>query len=242
MSEDMTTESLENVGLDGYVGEELPLSMTGDYHGLGGPESVVGSPEAFEKPPTVAATFLADLFMAPSDETIKSYQITERKRTIAKTKGYISFLLYVHLLGAVIMLAKLSPAIFDYLDIFILSLEEQNIPKPLLWEWVWFGGSLVTFVFGGHAIKTSRPGKIQIFGGLTLILGLLPILWVLLIYWTDFYAAIFEKQSKVYQSWKGYPVAVFWYIFGINALFVHVYELNCAYILNDAWSLKRKTA
>merc|ERR1712129_383841 len=160
----------------------------------------------------------------------------------AKTKGYISFLLYVHLLGAVIMLAKLSPAIFDYLDIFILSLEEQNIPKPLLWEWVWFGGSLVTFVFGGHAIKTSRPGKIQIFGALTLILGLLPILWVLLIYWTDFYAAIFEKQSKVYQSWKGYPVAVFWYIFGINALFVHVYELNCAYILNDAWSLKRKTA
>jgi len=169
-------------------------------------------------------------------------RVVSQYHTSAKTKGYISFLLYVHLLGAVIMLAKLSPAIFDYLDIFILSLEEQNIPKPLLWEWVWFGGSLVTFVFGGHAIKTSRPGKIQIFGALTLILGLLPILWVLLIYWTDFYAAIFEKQSKVYQSWKGYPVAVFWYIFGINALFVHVYELNCAYILNDAWSLKRKTA
>ena len=75
------------------------------------------------------------------------------------------------------MLAKLSPAIFDYLDIFILSLEEQNIPKPLIWEWVWFGGSLVTFVFGGHAIKTSRPGKIQIFGALTFVLGLLPILW-----------------------------------------------------------------
>jgi len=169
-------------------------------------------------------------------------RVVSQYHTSAKTKGYISFLLYVHLLGALIMLAKLSPAIFDYLDIFILSLEEQNIPKPLLWEWVWFGGSLVTFVLGGHAIKTSRPGKIQIFGALILILGLLPILWVLLIYWTDFYAAIFEKQSKVYQSWKGYPVAVFWYIFGINALFVHVYELNCAYILNDAWSLKRKNA
>ena len=63
--------------------EELPLSMTGDYHGIiGGSESVVGRSEAFEKPPTVAATFLADLFMAPSDETIKSYQITERKRTM----------------------------------------------------------------------------------------------------------------------------------------------------------------
>ena len=62
--------------------DELVICRTGDYHGLGGPESVVGSPEAFEKPPTVAATFLADLFMAPSDETIKSYQITERKRTM----------------------------------------------------------------------------------------------------------------------------------------------------------------
>lgn len=169
-------------------------------------------------------------------------KVVSQYHTSAKTKGYVSFLLYVHLLGAIIMLAKLSPAIFDYLDIFILSLEEQNIPKPQLWEWLWFGGSLVTFVIGANAIKTSRTGKIQIFGAIVLLLGVLPILWVLLMYWSDFYAAIFEKQSKVYQSWKGYPVAVFWYIFGINALFVHAYELNCAYVLNEAWNLKRKKA
>ena len=47
----------------------------------------------------------------------------------AKTKGYVSFLLYVHLLGAIIMLAKLSPAIFDYLDIFILSLEVERVKE-----------------------------------------------------------------------------------------------------------------
>ena len=28
---------------------------------------------------------------------------------------------------------------------------------------------------------------------------------VLLTYWSDFYASLFEKQSKVYQSWNGYP-------------------------------------
>ena len=98
----------------------------------------------------------------------------------AKTKGYVSMLLYIHLLGAVIMLAKLSPAILDYLDIFILSLEEQNIPKPLLWEWIWFGGSFIIFIFGGHALKASRAGKIQIFGLLVFLLGLLPILWGML--------------------------------------------------------------
>ena len=59
----------------------------------------------------------------------------------------------------------------------LLYLEEQNIPKPQLWEWLWFGGSLVTFVIGANAIKTSRTGKIQIFGAIVLLLGVLPILW-----------------------------------------------------------------
>jgi len=167
-------------------------------------------------------------------------RVVSQYHTSAKTKGYVSMLLYIHLLGAVIMLAKLSPAILDYLDIFILSLEEQNIPKPLLWEWIWFGGSFIIFLFGGHALKASRAGKIQIFGVLVFLLGLLPILWVLLTYWSDFYASLFEKQSKVYQSWNGYPVAFFWYFFGINALIVHGLQLNCAYVLNDAWNLKSR--
>ena len=68
-------------------------------------------------------------------------------------------------------------------------------------------------------------------------------LTVLLIYWTDFYAAIFEKQSKVYQSWKGYPVAVFWYIFGISKYIIINYGslgiVNCIRFLLLPKALER---
>ena len=49
----MTTESLENVGLDGYVGEELPLSMyelIACFHEFFNYESrLMPSPSAFSK-------------------------------------------------------------------------------------------------------------------------------------------------------------------------------------------------
>ena len=63
------------------VVEELPMS--GDYSGIGGPESVpLESDGAFEKPSSLGNgyAFLNDLFMAPSDDTINNFQVTERKR------------------------------------------------------------------------------------------------------------------------------------------------------------------
>ena len=47
----------------------------------------------------------------------------------AKTKGRLSLTQWVHLFVALVLTAKLSPAILDYFDIFVLALEEQNIPK-----------------------------------------------------------------------------------------------------------------
>jgi len=61
--------------------EELPLA--GDYSGIGGPDSVpLESDGAFEKPTSLgnAYSFLTELFMAPSDESIIKFQVTEKKR------------------------------------------------------------------------------------------------------------------------------------------------------------------
>ncbi len=58
--------------------------------------------------------------------------------------------------------------------------------------------------------------------------------------WSDAYAFLFEKQSKVYKTWKGYPVALLWYVFISQSLIVHSCELYFASVLNDAWNLKRK--
>ena len=47
----------------------------------------------------------------------------------AKTKSNLSLTHGFHLLVWLVLLTKLSPAIFDSFDIFVLALEEQNIPK-----------------------------------------------------------------------------------------------------------------
>ena len=59
------------------------LQMANDYLGIGGPDAVpLESDGAFEQPEKLpnAYNFLTDLFMAPSEDTIKSFQITEKKR------------------------------------------------------------------------------------------------------------------------------------------------------------------
>ena len=74
----------EEVGVaeDGSVPiVEADLPLAGDYHGIGGPSTVpLESEGAFEKPEIPHYNFLTDLFMSPSDDAIKSFQITERKR------------------------------------------------------------------------------------------------------------------------------------------------------------------
>jgi len=150
--------------------------------------------------------------------------------------------LYIHVLVAIGLLVKLSPAIFDYLDVFILQLEEQNIPKPLLWEWVWFGGTFLLFLIGANAIKASKVGKIQIFNALVFLLGVLPILYVVVIFYPDAYAYMYDRPSKIYQTWKGLPVAILWYIFALVALNIHFWEIYYGFVLKDAWNIKRKKA
>lgn len=71
----------EAVAEDAQVVEDLPLAN--DYTGIGGPQTVpLESEGAFEKPSALGQGYrlLNDLFMAPSQDTIKSFQFTERKR------------------------------------------------------------------------------------------------------------------------------------------------------------------
>lgn len=49
----------------------------------------------------------------------------------ANTKSSLSRTLFGHILVALVLLVKLSPAILDYVDIFVLQLEELNIPKVI---------------------------------------------------------------------------------------------------------------
>ena len=81
-SSDEVIEEEVEVAEDGSVPiVEADLPLAGDYHGIGGPSTVpLESEGAFEKPEIPHYNFLTDLFMSPSDDAIKSFQITERKR------------------------------------------------------------------------------------------------------------------------------------------------------------------
>jgi len=166
--------------------------------------------------------------------------IASQYKVSAQNKAYLSYALNFHLLATLCLLVKLSPAILDRMDIFILPLEELNIPKPLLWEWIWLASCFLIYVIGSNAIKASKVDKMNIF----LIVDLLSffvLLWGLGLHFPDAYAYMYEPHNKIYPTWKGYPVALLWYIFGIFAINIHLFEMYFGRVLKDAWSLKRKS-
>merc|ERR1711936_633415 len=89
--------------------------------------------------------------------------IASQYKVSAQNKAYLSYALNFHLLTTLCLLVKLSPAILDRMDIFILPLEELNIPKPPLWEWIWLASCFLIYVIGSNAIKASKVDKMNIF-------------------------------------------------------------------------------
>eukprot|EP00093_Oithona_nana_P009933 09933.XXX_29048_28710_1 [CDS] Oithona nana genome sequencing. len=89
-------------------------------------------------------------------------------------------------------------------------------------------------------MKTSKAMNIQIYMALVFLFGLLPVGWCMIFYFSDLHAYCYEPQSKVYQTWKGRPVFILWYIFAIVAVNVHGFEMMYAYTLKNAWAPKRK--
>lgn len=82
------------------------------------------------------------------------------------------------------MLAKLSSDILDKLDIFVLELEELEVPKPLLWEYIWCVSILLSFI-GLSAAKANRGSDMTKYIIGTIILGILPLIYCLAYYFRD---------------------------------------------------------
>ena len=46
-----------------------------------------------------------------------------------------------------------------------------------MWEWIWVGGSFVTYLIGANAIKASKVNKIKLFMLVVNAVGILPIIF-----------------------------------------------------------------
>lgn len=82
------------------------------------------------------------------------------------------------------MLAKLSSDILDRLDIFILEIEELQVPQPLWWEYIWCTSILWTFV-GLSAAKGNRIKDMKKYIIGSVVTGILPLLYCLIYYFSD---------------------------------------------------------
>jgi len=73
----------------------------------------------------------------------------------ALNKSRLKYCIFFHFLLFFAMLAKLSADILDRLDIFILEIEELQVPAPLWWEYFWCISILMSFI-GLSAAKGNR--------------------------------------------------------------------------------------
>ncbi|KAK8400096.1 hypothetical protein O3P69_003056 [Scylla paramamosain] len=166
------------------------------------------------------------------------YQISwPPKKTISEfalNKSRLRKCVFSHLLLALLMLIKMVPDILDRLDIFILEIEELEVPQPLKWEYIWLLGSLASFL-GLTAIRKNRILLLQIYFGLVNLLSTVPILLAAMIYFKEFVEYCTESEPQGLQLWQGYPISVLWYSFILVAMQVHIFTLIFAYKLILAW-------
>ncbi|MCL4138497.1 UNVERIFIED_CONTAM: hypothetical protein GTU68_020583, partial [Idotea baltica] len=159
---------------------------------------------------------------------------------IALNKGRLRKCIFSHLLLGLLMIAKLVPDILDRLDIFVLEIEELEVPQPLKWEYVWLAGTLGCFL-GLIAVRKNRVMLLQIYFGFINMFSTVPILFALMLYFSDFWEFCTEPDPKDIQVWQGYPLAALWYAFLIIAMQVHIFTLIFAWKLIAAWKGKAQT-
>ncbi|XP_066954706.1 protein jagunal isoform X1 [Macrobrachium rosenbergii] len=153
---------------------------------------------------------------------------------VALNKGRLRKCVFAHLLLALLMVVKMVPHILDRLDIFVLEIEELEVPEPLVWEYVWLGGSLASFL-GLTAIRKNRILLLQVYFMLINLFSTVPVLLASMIYFSDFYEYCTEDEPQDLPLWQGYPLAVLWYSFILMAMQVHIFTLIFAWKLIIAW-------
>lgn len=155
----------------------------------------------------------------------------------AVNKSRLRTCIFIHIILWFVMLIKLSPVICDKLDIFVLEIEEMEIPKPLFWEYWWCVSVFVAAV-GLYSIRRNNVQFAQIYLGGTIANGIIPILYAGFYYFSDVWTYLNTRSTKNIHVWQGFPYGLLIYAFLLVALQVHGFSLYFASNLVSAWRLK----
>ncbi|KAK0159906.1 hypothetical protein PV328_007367 [Microctonus aethiopoides] len=164
-------------------------------------------------------------------------RIATQYQMSATNKSRLNYCIFFHYLLFVVMLAKLSPDILDRFDIFILEIEELQIPQPLWWEYIWSSSLLVSFL-GLSAIKRNNIKTLQRYMIGICILGFGPLIYGVVYYSSDVWEYLTIGKTSGMQLWKDLPYGLLWYAFILVAYQVHSFSLLFSWKLMTAWKAR----
>lgn len=176
-------------------------------------------------------------------------KIAAQYQISALNKSRLKYCVFFHHMMFLAMMAKLSADILDKLDIFILEIEELQIPQPLWWEYIWCLSLLLSFL-GLSAIKRNNIKHLRRYMYGVTALGFGPLLYCLIYYCGDVWRYLSsdadeDDSSEVeIELWQGYPYGLLWYAFVFLASQIHFFQLYFSYNLLKAWRARgalRKT-
>ncbi|XP_055851011.1 protein jagunal [Episyrphus balteatus] len=159
-------------------------------------------------------------------------------------KSRLKHCIFFHALLFFVMLAKLISDILDRLDIFVLEIEELEVPPPLWWEYVWCLSLLTSFI-GLSAARSNKIREMQKYVMAIGLLGVMPLLYCFLYYFGDVWAymtleeGVDPEETDIFL-WRGMPYGLLWYAFCFVGFQIHGFTLYFAWNLIQAW--KARTA
>lgn len=152
----------------------------------------------------------------------------------ALNKTRLKYCIFFHYLLFFLMLTKLMADILDRLDIFVLEIEELQVPEPIWWEYAWLLSILVTFL-GLTAIRKNRIKTMQQFMYGIGLFGYGTTLYGALYHFSDAWTYITTGETDEIHLWQDYPYALLWYAFIVATWQVHFFSLYFAWNLLSAW-------
>lgn len=157
-------------------------------------------------------------------------------------KSRLKYCIFFHALLFFVMMAKLSADILDRLDVFILEIEELEIPQPLWWEYIWCLSILTSFI-GLTAVKGNKVRDMQKYMISICLLALLPLIYCLLYYFGDVWEYMtLAEDTDIEETdifiWRGMPYGLLWYAFVLVGFQIHGFTLYFAWNLVNAWKAR----
>lgn len=164
-------------------------------------------------------------------------KVASQYQISATNKSRLKYCIFFHYLLFFVMLAKLSADILDRLDIFILEIEELQVPQPLWWEYTWCLSFIVS-TLALSAIKRNKIKTLQQYMIGVVALGYGPILYAVVYYFKDVWIYLTVGKTEEIHIWQDLPYGLLWYAFILLASQVHAFSLYFSWNLLVAWKTR----